>query len=227
MKPYEKDEEIEIDLLELAQELLSKWYLILLAAILVGALAFGYARFFVQPVYSSTSTMFVLSKSTSITSMADIQVGTSLTKDYEEVVTSRPVLDTVIRDLNLDTSYSALVKKLSVSNPTNTRFLRITVTDKDVNLAKAIADEVADVSARFISEKMDQDPPNILHYGYTDGERVNRSPAGYALIGALLGVVIACAIITLVYLLDDTITTPDDLEKITGLNVLATLPLEK
>ena len=61
----------------------------------------------------------------------------------------------------------------------------------------------------------------------TDGERVNRSPAGYALIGALLGVVIACAIITLVYLLDDTITTPDDLEKITGLNVLATLPLEK
>jgi hypothetical protein len=76
-------------------------------------------------------------------------------KDYEEVVTSRPVLDTVIRDLNLDTSYSALVKKLSVSNPTNTRFLRITVTDKDVNLAKAIADEVADVSARFISEKMD------------------------------------------------------------------------
>lgn len=48
----------------------------------------------------------------SITSLADIQTGTSLTNDYMVIVEGRPVLEQVIENLGLDETYSSLKKKL-------------------------------------------------------------------------------------------------------------------
>ena len=124
-------------------------------------------------------------------------------------------------------NYDTLKNKVSVTNESNTRILNISVRDHDIKLAKVIADEIASVSSSFISEKMDQDPPTILQYGYTDTKRVNRSPNSFALIGALAGLIISVGIAVLLYLLNDKIMTPEDLEKRTGLNTLATLPMER
>ena len=227
MKQDFADDEIEIDLLELARELLNRWYIIAIAMIVCAVIGFCYARFFTTPMYSSTATMYVLSKSTSITSYTDIQIGTSLTKDYEEVVSSRPVLENVIKNLDLDLTYSQLSSMVSVNNPTSTRILEIKVTDTDVNRAKLLADEIAIVSQSFISSKMDQDKPSILSYGYTDGKAVSHGWKWYTAVAAMIGFVAACALITLMYLLNDRIMTPEDLEKKVGMNVLASLPLEK
>ena len=56
---------------------------------------------------------YVLSKSTSITSLADIQTGTSLTNDYIVGVKGRPVLDQVIENLNLNESYKTLGSRVT------------------------------------------------------------------------------------------------------------------
>ncbi len=227
MKPNNNDEYIEIDLIELFYAIISRWAVILLATVGLATLAYCYGRFLVTPVYSSNSALYVLSKSTSITSMADIQVGANLTNDYMVVIKGRPVLEQVIENLGLDMNYDTLNNKVSVKNESNTRILTISVRDTDIKMAKVIADEIANVSSSFISEKMDQDPPTILQYGYTDTKRVNRSPNSYALIGALLGFIISAGVVVLIYLLNDKIMTPEDLEKRTGLNTLATLPLER
>jgi capsular polysaccharide biosynthesis protein len=205
----------------------SKWAIILLSTVVFATLAYCYGRFMVTPIYSSSSALYVLSKSTSITSMADIQVGANLTNDYMVVVKGRPVLEQVIENLGLQMSYDSLKTKVSVTNENNTRILTISVRDPDIKLAKMIADEIANVSSVFISEKMDQDPPTILQYGYTDTKRVNRSPQRYGMMGAVAGFVLAVGLALLIYLLNDKIMTPEDLEKRTGLNTLATLPLER
>ncbi len=227
MKPNNNDDYIEIDLVELFYAIISRWAVILLTTVGLATLAYCYGRFLVTPIYSSNSALYVLSKSTSITSMADIQVGANLTNDYMVVIKGRPVLEQVIENLGLDMNYDTLNSKVSVRNETNTRILTISVKDRDIKMAKVIADEIANVSSSFISEKMDQDPPTILQYGYTDTKRVNRSPNSYAVIGALLGFIISAGIVVLIYLLNDKIMTPEDLEKRTGLNTLATLPLER
>ena len=46
-------------------------------------------------------------------------------------------------------------------------------------------------------------------------------------IGAMLGILIAAGIIVLIYILDDTIKTPDDVEHYLGLNVLTSIPIEE
>ena len=227
MKSDNYDDYSDIDLVELFYAILSRWTIILLTTVVLATLGYCYGRFVVTPVYSSNSALYVLSKSTSITSMADIQVGANLTNDYMVVIKGRPVLEQVIENLGLEMNYDTLKNKVSVTNESNTRILNISVRDHDIKLAKVIADEIANVSSSFISEKMDQDPPTILQYGYTDTKRVNRSPNSFALIGALAGLIISVGIAVLLYLLNDKIMTPEDLEKRTGLNTLATLPMER
>ena len=141
------DNEIEIDLKELFLELVSFWKLILLALVLGAGIAYAASRFLMVPQYESVSELYVLSKSTSITSLADIQAGTSLTNDYMVVVKGRPVLEQVISNLDLNETYESLEGKVTLENPSNSRILKITVRDKNPTMAKAIADEIANVGA--------------------------------------------------------------------------------
>ncbi|HAE45667.1 MAG TPA: hypothetical protein DCG37_08770 [Lachnospiraceae bacterium] len=150
-----------------------------------------------------------------------------MTNDYMIVVTGRPVLEQVIENLGLEETYDVLVGKVTVKNETNTRILKITVSDSDITKAKRIADEIAEVSSAFISEKMDQDPPTIIQYGYTDTRPVSTSPNKFALIAAMIGFVLSVGLAILMYLLNDKIMTPEELEKKTGLNTLATLPYDR
>lgn len=222
----QEDDEITIDLLDLARQLLLHWKLILTAVIICAGAAFSYCRFYVTPLYSSTSGLYVFSKSTSVTSLADLQIGSSLTRDYETVITGRPVLDRVITRLKLKEDYNSLRAKVSINNPSDSRILYITVTDPDPEVAKEIADRTASIAATFISQKMDQDPPSIIQTGYTDGDPVSPRTKRTTLIGALLGFLAAAAFIVVRHLLNDTIMTPEDVQEKLGLNVLASLPLE-
>jgi capsular polysaccharide biosynthesis protein len=217
----------EIDLMELFFEILDHWKMVLLSTILVAVMVFLYSKYYITPLYSSTSELYVLSKSTSITSLADIQTGTNLTNDYMVVVNGRPVLDQVIENLGIDESYSSLVGKITLSNPSNSRILKITVTDADPKKAKLIADEIAEVSSAFISEKMDQDPPSIIQYGYSDGSQISPNIRTNTIKGAFIGALIAIAVVVVIFLLNDTIMDQEDVEKKIGINLLGTVPLEQ
>jgi capsular polysaccharide biosynthesis protein len=222
-----EDTEEEIDLMELFFEILNHWKVVLASAIFVGIIAFVYSKFLITPQYESTSQLYVLSKSTSITSLADIQMGSNLTNDYMVVVNGRPVVDQVVANLGLDMSYEKMVGKISLNNPSDSRILEITVKDSDPVLAKKIADEMAEVASAFIAEKMDQDPPSIIQYGYSDGEKVSPSVSRNTLLGLLIGAFLAIAVVVVIYLLNDTIMTQEDVEKKLGLNLLSAIPLEE
>jgi capsular polysaccharide biosynthesis protein len=213
--------------MELFFEILDHWKMVLLSTILVAAIAFVYSEYLVTPLYESTSQLYVLSKSTSITSLADIQMGSNLTNDYMVVVNGRPIIDKVIDNLGLDETYETLVGKITLNNPTDSRILEITVTDPDPERAKLIADEMAEVSSAFISEKMDQDPPSIIQYGYADGDKVSPSVTKNTLLGALVGAFIAVAFVVVMFMLNDTIMDQEDVEKKIGINLLGTVPLEQ
>ena len=225
-KKYEVDDEIEIDLKELIFELLNNWVMIGISTVLVALIMFCVSKFILVPEYQSTSELYVLSTSTSITSLADIQLGTNLTNDYIVVVKGRPVLESVIKNLDLDMSYGQLNANVSINNPSNSRLLDITVTDTDPHRAKLIADEIAAVASAFIAEKMVQKPPTIIQYGYVNENPVSPNIAMNTVLGAAIGAFLAMAIVIISYLMNDTIMSADDIERKLGMNVLGTLPLE-
>lgn len=227
METNQQNEEIEIDLLEIFYVLLSKIWVIILATALGFGIAAGYTLAFIEPVYSSTSTLYVMSKSTSITSLTDLQVGSSLTKDYQVFIISRPVVDKVIEELELDMTYEEFVKTVSVENPQDTRFINITVNNHDAYMAKTIVDKLTDVSASRMEEIMETEAPNVADYGHVPEEKTSPSTAKNAVMGALIGFVLSAGVIIVMFLMNDSIHTSEDVEKYIGINTLGIIPLEE
>lgn len=221
------NEEVEIDLLELLYVLKNRIVVILAAMILCAMVAVGYTKICIQPMYSSTSILYILTQSTSITSLTDIQLGTQLTSDYVQLIKSRPVLEQVIKNLKLDYKYKELEELITVENPDNTRILEITVQATEPEAAKLIVDELAEVSRSKISDIMSTDAPNVAQKGYISKTPVNVHLVKNILIGLMIGFVLSSGVLIVMYILDDTITTADDVEKYLGLNTLAAIPLKE
>lgn len=217
----------EIDLLELFREFWRHIIAILLCIIVFGGAAGAFSKFVVIPQYSSTAMMYILSKETTLTSLADLQIGAQLTNDYQIIVKSRPVLQTVIDQLNLDITYEQFSGRITINNPSNTRILTITTEDADPRLAKDIVDSIARVSSDYIAETMEMVPPKLIEEGTVATQKSSPSVAKNTLLGALLGAVLMCGIITLKFILNDTVTTTEDVEQYLGISVLASVPERK
>ena len=220
------EETNEIDLLELFFALLSHWFAIACVSILTAIAAFCISTYLMTPVYKSTSALYVVAKNSENTSLSDLQIGSNLTNDYMNVIVGRRVLEMVIENLNLDTNYEGLSGNVALKNPSSSRIINITVSDTDPVRAKQIADEIAEVSAKFITDMMKQEPPSIIEYGAVAKEPVSPSVLKNTVIGFALGFMIAAGLVVLSSLLNNKIMTPDDVEKKLGLNVLASLPVD-
>ncbi|MGN0158875.1 MAG: YveK family protein [Brotaphodocola sp.] len=223
----EGNDEVEIDLLELFRALKKRIWMILAAAVVAGGIAGAFSKFVLVPQFQSTSMVYILSKETTLTSLADLQIGSQLTQDYKIIVTSRPVLEDVIETLGLNLGYEALKGKITIDNPKDTRILSITVQDSDPYLAKEITDAVAKISSEYIGDIMEMVPPKTIETGVVATKKSSPSNTKNALIGAVLGMMAVCGITVLEVVLNDTVRTEDDVEKYLGISVLASVPVRE
>lgn len=221
------DDTTEIDLLELFREYCKHIISILLCIIVFGGAAGVFTKFVMIPQYSSTAMMYILSKETTLTSLADLQIGSQLTNDYQIIVKSRPVLQTVIDQLNLDLTYEQFESRITIANPTNTRILTISTEDADPQLAKDIVDSVARVASDYIAETMEMVPPKLIEEGTVAVNKSSPSVGKNTAVGALIGAVLMCGLITVRFILNDTVTSTEDVEKYLEISVLASIPERK
>ncbi len=219
------NEEMEIDLLDLFYVLLGKWHYILICLLAGGILLGAYSYFMIDPTYQSTSKLYVVSSSEdSVVNLTDLNLGTSLTKDYQELILSYPLLNQVIDRLELEISYQQLANMITLTNPSNTRILEILVTTTNPELSRDIANTVAELSSEYLPETMGTIAPNIAQVAQLPQHKSGPSNVKYAVIGAMLGAIIFCGIIVVQYLLDDTIRSAEDLEKHFGIVPLTSIP---
>ena len=227
MEKLHDNDEMEIDLIEILYAL-KKRALIILAALLAGALIAGvYTKLMITPLYSATSTVLVISKETTLTSIADLQFGSQLTKDYSMLITSRSVLEEVLDNLGLDMGYGALKGNVSINNPSETRILQITVTNPDQQLAKELADELASVSSEYIGDKMEVVPPKIIEKAEVPAAQSSPSMSRNVMLGALAGLALAAGVVILMTVMNDSIRSEDDIERYLNIPTLASIPDRK
>ena len=222
------DDEIEIDLVELFMVLKSKLHIILLSGILAALLAFVGTKLLMIPMYTSVTKMYVLSRqdSSSGVTYSDLQTGSQLTKDYAELVKSRPVLEQVIAVLNLDIEPEDLAENITVETPTDTRILSISVESDNPKEAKEIADTLRETVSSEIKEIMHAESVDTIEDGNLPKEPSSPSLKKNMVLGGALGVFLALAILIFIFLRDDTIKNPDDVEQYLGLNVLTSIPIK-
>ena len=220
-----RDEEIEIDLLELLMYFMDriKW---IIGAFLLGALIAGLAtHFLITPKYTATSKMYMVSSSTqSVVDLTDLNIGQSISADYVELLKTRPIIEGVIQEQMLSYSYNQLVGMISLSVIDNTRIIKIDVTSTDKKEAMNIANALAEKGVSELPKLMETPEPHIAEYAIVPVNKSSPSLTKNTMIGALLGMLLVLALFTVQFLLDDTYKTAEDIEKDFGVMPLTVIP---
>lgn len=226
-KKNQQEGEVEINLAELIPYLFHWLWLILIVGLLTGAIGFAISAFALTPKYQSTTKVYILSKTGANDSLTyqDTVLATNLTKDFKEMIKSRSVVETVIRECNLKESYGTLAGNISVSNTTDTRIVGINVKDADPKRAQYLANAVREVAAIHLQEVMDLEAVNVVEEANLPDVPVEPSKKRFTLVGFAIGALITILILILNYYLDDSIKTSEDVERYLGMTTLATIPM--
>ena len=222
----QQEYEIEIDLKKVIGALLKRWYVIALAGLLAAGLMFGYTQNYIPEKYEAKTTFFILNHDESNLTYSDLQFATVLTKDYEILIKSRAVLEETIKNLKLNTTYEVLKSMVKVAVPEDTRIVEIAVRTVDPKSSQAIADEVREVASKKIAEVMKVDAVNLVDKANLPTQKCSPSTMKNTLVAGAAGVFVACAVILIFAIMNDTIRNQEDVEKYLELCTLGVIPLD-
>lgn len=228
MEPTKQQQNMQpIDLMEIVHVMLSRFWLILFSGILVGICALIYTKATTTPVYTSSTKMYILSKTedSAAVNSSDMSLSATLATDYAQLIKDRTVMESVVSELGLSMSAEALASKVSVTLPNSGRIVTISVSDPDPYMASKLANQVRDMGAMHIQEVMDTGAINVVEEANIPKTQTLGSYKRNGMMGMLAGMVIAMAIIYIRFLMNDTIRRPEDVERYLGVSVLGSIPM--
>lgn len=222
----QKNEELEIDLMALFYHLKKKLWIIVASFLVCAVVGFTVSQFFMTPEYTASTRMYVLNRSNEENVVsADYQISNYMISDYTVLITGRNVTQAVIAELGLGMDDEELAEMLEVTSPDDTRVLQISVTDTDPQRAANIANSVREIASRQIKEIMDVDAVNLIYTAEAPEEPSAPSVMKNTVLAAALGLVASIAVLTVVFVCDDTIRTEEDVERYLGLGVMGVIPV--
>lgn len=219
-------EEDVIDLKDIFFILRQKWVKIIAFLVLGAVVAALVTIFFITPKYTATASLYVVSASNnSVVDLTDLQIGTSLTADYEALLMGRPMMESVIKNLELeDITVSRLRSMIQISNPSGTRILNINATSSDPYQARDIANEMARLGVSWLPEVMDSNAPNLAEEAIVPALPSSPSLVRNVALGAIIFAVLYIAVVVVRFMMNDTIRSSEELERYFGIVPLAVVP---
>ena len=221
----QQEDEAEIDLLEIFYLLKAKLFWLIFAFLIGGVLAAAITLFCITPKYTATAKIYMVSASSeSVLNLSDLNLGTSLSQDYEELIKIRPVFNEVIGILGLNMEYEELLEKVSINTIGDTRLLAVSVEDEDPREAQRIVNELADTAVTYIPKVMETSTPNIAEYAIVPKSPSSPNVAKNTVLGALVFLILAAAVFIVRMLMDDSLKTAEDVEKAFGIMPFTVIP---
>lgn len=212
-----------------------RWWLVLVAFLLVTGLFVALSRSAV-PTYRASASLFF--SATGSSSATDLNQGATYTQgqmlSFAELATMPVVLGPVIDDLDLDVTAKELARSISATTTRDSVILTITAVSEDpehaADLANAVAlqltEAVADLSpqdetgqARVVATVVAEATPS--QYAFAPNTKRN------AMAGAVAGVVLGALAALLWSVLDTRVRTPEQVESATGATVLGRISRSK
>ena len=234
-QPVERDDQgTEIDLVELLYRLLEKARYLVLGA-LIGALIAGvYTLQFVKPTYQATSKLYIVNNKDSVINLQDLQMSTNLAQDYIEVFDTFTVKENATNKLlqlceanGVECPDKDVKVKVNVTNQNGTRILTVAATSTNPQIAMWKADAYAEAAQQFIAEVMRTDEPSTFERAEQVGipeNPVSPNKTRNIILGFIIGMVIAAAVVIVQFIVDDRVRNAEVLEKKLGLPVLGMMP---
>ena len=192
--------------------------------------------FLAPPKYSATAQVFATYSDSSVQDNNISNINSASTyitnqiQSYPTLATTESVLKPVIDDLGLDTTVANLAGQLTVTNPTNTAFVNISVEDGDAQQASDIANAVAASMQNVIQNDLysaaDKSPVKI---SIVQRARVPESPSSpnkplYLAVGVVAGLVLGVFAALLKDMLNTKVEETSDVRSLVGASSLGSVP---
>ncbi|MED1114673.1 YveK family protein [Bacillus paramycoides] len=194
---------------------------ITIGAALVSAIVSFY---FITPIYQTSTQILVNQKKQDekIIQYNEVQTNVQLTNTYKIIVKSPVILDRVKSELKLGMSTQELNGKINVENEKDSQVIAVTVQDKDVKLARDIANTTAEIFKSEIAKIMSIDNVTILSKAeVAEGQSpIKPNKKLNIAIAFVVGLMASVGIAFLLEYLDNTLKKEEEIEKLLGVPVL-------
>jgi len=219
-----------IDLREYFGIIKKRFWIIALITIVAASVSAGISFFVLQPVYQANSTIIVNTDNNEQSQMItgdQFTVTQKLAVTYGEIIKSRTVLEPVINNLKLGSTFEELSEQITVSPVKDTQIIGISVQDTNPKKARDIANEIPKVFTGEAKRITKANNVEVIDKAIVPDSPIKPNKLMNVAIAAVLGVMIGLFVVFLIEYLDNKIKTPQDIEKHLGLPILGVIPNEK
>lgn len=228
-----------IDLLQLVKFFLSKIWIAFILVLIGGSIAFCVSKFKMPLKYQSSISMYVKSSSKAEVSsggigQGELNVARSLVDTYIVVLQDDTVMEQVGDDLlkkysvediskcfnvsfdengEAKVSPSDIRNSLSMSAVNSTEVLRVTSETKDPEMSAAVCNIIAEKAQTVLVRVVGAGSVEVIGPAKVSTLPSSPNVLKITIMGALVGFIIAALIIFLIYFLDNTVKSPEEIEE--------------
>ena len=217
---------VQINVAYLTKMILSKWWLIVLSAVLFGLLGFTAAEFLKTVTYSSTISFVVSNREQTeeddAYSSSDLNASITLANTYKYILSSRTMCERVAQTCSYNTTPEEVSRAMNMSTVTGTNIIVMTITTgssaKSYDFAQAVIQNFGEVV-----EKIGYPQSSIAVCELpVAATRANTDISAfmYLAVGAFAGIVLALIVIMAMNLTRNTIQSTDDIHSRLDLRVI-------
>lgn len=220
-------EEKEINLLEILGAVWQRKVVLILLAIIIGAIAFVKVNYFTEDLYTSRGTLYVSNISsdvdTSKLSSSDITSSRELSETYKEILNTRSFLNEVATVVGDKYSWAEIKSMLTVSSINETELLSVSVVSKDPKDSYAIAQAILEKAPGKLISVFSSGQVTVVDEAVFEKNPVDKGAVKYTVLGALAGIVLGVIIVLLFHFFDNKVHKGDDVAKRYSVSILGEL----
>lgn len=202
----------QLSIMNVVDMLLRKWYVIFIAAIIGGLAAYLFTDLFIEPKYSTETTLYVnaSNKKTDEISNANLSASQQLVNTYAEILKARNFLDKIAKDLDGKYTASEIKGMLTMASVNDTEVLSITVKGTNKDDVYQVAQLIAKYSTDELKNVVGAGSVTVLESPLEPKNPISPNVRANTLIGVLLGILFASLIIVVLELLDTRIKSGEE-----------------
>lgn len=220
-------EEMNIDLSKLLNLIKKNFVLLVIATLLGGLFTAAISKFFIQPKYSSSISVYLSNDDTSKSVNEDYQgimLNQKLVQTYDKFIKTKRVAQDVVDTLKLNISPSEVLSMINLKSMGESQFIEVTITADNPTDAYNIANQIVVSLKKISTEIRGQDNVKLVDPATHPTRPSSPNILKNTLIGMIFGIFLALATILIKNALDTTIRQPDFIQDELGLTVLGTIP---
>lgn len=200
-----------IDVAHIAKSVWRRLWVVVASGVMAAVIAFSIAAFAIKPTYSSSIMLYVNNSSFTVgdigfsISSSEITAAQSLVKTYTVLLKNRTTLEKIIDTTGVDYTWEELYEMIEAEPVNETEIMQVTVTATNPYEARDIANGIATVLPKRVSEIVEGSSMAVVDSAKADTKKVAPSQTKFTAIGFVLGVLASLLVLIVLAMLDNTI----------------------